>query len=154
MARPSKASPSGPPWSEGLLNAALVGAAVLLLVLLYGFLARAFQPRTVPLRDDGADRIQVEVRNAAGADGIATTATAFLRRRGFDVVETGNAREQRDLSAVVVRAGTPDYARRVAGALRLDPARVETAGTAQDYDPDVTVLLGRDYQTLSPFDAP
>lgn len=149
-----KTPATGIAWSEGLLNAALVGAAVLLLVLLYGFLARAFQPRTVPLRDGGADRVQVEVRNAAGADGIAATTTAFLRRRGFDVIETSNAREQRDLSAVVVRAGTPEYARRVAGALRIDAARVETAGTAEDYDPDVTVLLGRDYQTLSPFDAP
>ena len=140
--------------SDGLLNAALIGATVLLLILLYGFLSRAFQPRTVPFRDGGPDRIQVEVRNAAGVDGLAASTTAFLRRRGFDVVATGNAGEQRDLSAVVVRAGTPAYAARVAGALRLDAARVETAGTAQDYDPDVTVLLGRDYQTLAPFDAP
>ena len=141
----------GPGLSDGLLNAALVGATVLLLVLLYGFLSRAFQPRTVPFRDDGSDRIQVEVRNAARVDGLAATTTAFLRRRGFDVVETGNADAQRDLSAVVVRAGTDAYALRVAGALRIDAARVETADARTDYDPDVTVLIGRDYQTLAPF---
>lgn len=152
MAKSSKTARSA--VGDGLLNAALVGAAVLLLVLLYAFLARAFQPRTVPLRDGGADRVQVEVRNAAGADGIAATTAAFLRRRGFDVVATDNAPDQRDLSVVVIRAGTDAYARRVAGALRIDAGRVETAATAADYDPDVTVLLGRDYQTLSPFDAP
>ena len=137
--------------SDGLLNAALIGATVLLLILLYGFLSRAFQPRTVPFRDGGPDRIQVEVRNAAGVDGLAASTTAFLRRRGFDVVEMGNASTQRDLSAVVVRAGTDAYAARVAGALRIDPAHVETADARTDYDPDVTVLIGRDYQTLAPF---
>ena len=142
-----------------LLNVALVGVALLVLVLLYGLLTRTITPRTTPTRDavltlgeePGSDPIQVEVRNAAGADGIARQTTAFLRRRGFDVVEVGNATDAREQSVVVVRAGTEAYAQRVAAALALPADRVENSGPVADYDPDVSVYLGADYATLAPF---
>ena len=142
---------------DGLLNVALVGVGLLVLVLLYGLVTRTFTPRTTPLRDapiatDGprADPIQVEVRNAVGVDGLGREATAYLRRRGFDVVAVGNA-TYREESAVVVRAGTEDYARRVAAALGAPDGAIENAGPVADYDPDVEVLIGADYATLSPF---
>ena len=143
---------------DALLNVALVGVALLVLVLLYGLLTRTLSPRTTPTRDavalgeePGVDPIQVEVRNAAGADGIARQTTAFLRRRGFDVVEVGNATDAREQSVVVVRAGTEAYAQRVAAALALSTDRVENSGPVADYDPDVSVYLGADYATLAPF---
>ena len=144
---------------DGLLNVALVGVALLVLVLLYGLLTRTFSPRTTPTREPasalgvepGADPIQVEVRNAAGADGIARETTTYLRRRGSDVIDFGNADSLRQSSAVVVRAGTEDYARRVAAALSLSEERVESGGPIADYDPDVAVYLGRDYARLAPF---
>ena len=135
---------------DGLLNVALVGGGLLVLVLLYGFAARALTPRTTPTRADEHGRIKVEVRNAAGADGIAADATAHLRRRGFDVVGVGNA-ERRATSRVLVRAGTAEDARRVAGALGLDPGAVETGGPTNDYALDVTLDLGADYGALAPF---
>ena len=135
-----------------LLNVALVVAGVLVLVLLYGLGLRALTPRTAPVRDadpalgvvDGArDPIQVEVRNASGTDGAAARTMRYLRRRGFDVIEVGNAPLQ-PLSSVVVRAGTDAYARRVAGALGIDPSQIETRRPlGLDYDPDVAVYLGR-----------
>ena len=142
-----------------LLNVALVGVGLLVLVLLYGLLTRTLSPRTTPTRDavlasgetPGSDPIQVEVRNAAGADGIARETTAFLRARGFDVVEVGNASDAREQSAVVIRAGTETYAKRVAAALALPESRVENGGAVADYDPDVSVYLGADYATLAPF---
>lgn len=146
---------------DALLNVALIGVLLLVGVLLYGLVTRTFTPRTTPTRDSlastevgtdpGADPIQVEVRNASGADGIARETTAFLRRRGFDVIEVGNAQAAREASAVVVRAGTDDYALRVAAALGLPADRVETGGTLADYDPDVAVYLGADYARLAPF---
>lgn len=145
---------------DALLNVALIGVFLLVGVLLYGLVTRTFSPRTTPTRDSavmaepGADPIQVEVRNAAGADGIAREAMVFLRRRGFDVVEVGNAAELRTASAVVVRAGTDDYARRVAAALDLPADRVEPGGPLADYDPDVAVFLGSDYTLLAPFRDP
>lgn len=146
-----------------LLNVALVAAGILVLVLLYGLGTRTFTPRTVPVREVDSveiaqvrqDPIQVEVRNASGTDGAAARTMAYLRRRGFDVVEVGNAPPQ-PLSTVVVRAGTEAYARSVAGALGIDPSQIESDGPHLDYDPDVAVYLGMDHSELTPFagDAP
>ena len=141
-----------------LLNVALVAAGVLVLVLLYSFGTRVLTPRTVPVREAdplevaevGQDPIQVEVRNASGTDGIAARTMTYLRRRGFDVIEVGNAPLQ-PLSTVVVRAGTEAYARNVAGALGIDPSQIETEGPHLDYDPDVAVYLGQDHSELTPF---
>lgn len=143
-----------------LLNVALVAAGVLVLVLLYGLGTRALTPRTVPVREPDPqvrvdaselrDPIQVEVRNASGTDGAAARTMTYLRRRGFDVIEVGNAPPQ-PLSTVVVRAGTEAYAQRVAGALGIDPSQIETEGPHLDYDPDVAVYLGQDHSQLTPF---
>lgn len=142
---------SGPRLSDGLLNAALVVGGVVVLVLLYGLATRAFTPRTVPDRA-AADhsRIQVEVRNAAGVDGLAAEVTAHLRRRGFDVVDIGNA-ATRDTTTVLVRSGTALDARYVAQALGLDADRVVTGGPSTDYSLDVTVYVGADYRALASY---
>lgn len=141
---------------DGLLNAALVGVGLLVAVLLYGLVSRTFSPSTTPTRDaapvlgvePGSDPIQVEVRNASGVSGLARETTAYLRRRGFDVVEVGNA-PAREASAVVVRAGTRTYAERVGAALGIES--VETGPDPTDYDPDVAVHIGADYAGLTPF---
>jgi len=140
------------------LNIGLVAAGVLLLLLLYSLGTRVLTPRTVPVREAdplvvaeaGQDPIQVEVRNASGTDGAAARTMTFLRRRGFDVIEVGNAPLQ-PLSTVVVRAGTEAYARNVAGALGIDASQIETEGPHLDYDPDVAVYLGQDHSELTPF---
>lgn len=143
--------------TDGLLNVALVIGGVVVLVLLYGFASRAFLPRTTPTRTAteatpaANSRIKVEVRNAAGVDGLAASATSHLRRRGFDVVEVGNAASA-DTSRVLVRSGTALDARHVAQALGLGPEAVQTGGPTNDYALDVTVTLGADYPTLAPFD--
>ena len=139
--------------SDGLLTLALVGAGAVLLVLIYGAGTRALTPRTVPTRSDGFDRVQVEVRNAADVDGLAADATAHLRRRGFDVVEVGNAPAQ-DSSVVVVQAGTVDDARHVAGAFGLPPDRVRPGAPPSDYALDVTLYLGRDAVDFVPRPTP
>lgn len=141
-----------------LLNVALVAAGILVLALLYSLGTRVLTPRTVPVRevetvvadDVRLDPIQVEVRNASGTDGAAARTMTYLRRRGFDVIEVGNAPLQ-PLSTVVVRAGTEAYARNVAGALGIDPSQIETEGPHLDYDPDVAVYLGQDHSELTPF---
>lgn len=145
--------------SDALLNAALLLGGVLVVVLLYGFASRAFVPRTSPTRVGMAEsptansRITIEVRNASGVDGLAGAATTHLRRRGFDVVEVGNA-GGRDTSAVLVRSGTALDARHVAQALGLDASRVVTGGPTNNYALDVTVFLATDYPALAPFEVP
>lgn len=142
--------------ADGLLNAGLIAGAVLVGILLYGLVTRTVTPRTTPTRAaaapvPGGARIQVELLNAAGIDGLAAAATAHLRRRGFDVLQIGNAPAQ-DTSAVWVRAGTPTDGRHVAAALGLPDRAVATDTVRTDYDPDVSVRLGRDYLTYAPFE--
>ncbi|MEM1117614.1 MAG: LytR C-terminal domain-containing protein [Bacteroidota bacterium] len=143
--------------TDGLLNVALVVGGVVVLVLLYGFASRTFLPRTTPTRagteaaPTANSRIKVEVRNGAGVNGLAAEATAHLRRRGFDVVEVGNATPA-DTSRVLVRSGTALDARHVAQALGLGPEAVQTGGPINDYSLDVTVTLGADYPDRAPFD--
>ena len=132
------------------LNLGLGLVVLLLAVLAYGFATRSLAPRTTPTRDGELGRIQVEVRNATGVDGLAAETTDYLRRRGFDVVEIGNA-GARDTTSVLVRSGTALDARHVAQALGLGADRIVTGGPTSDYALDVTVTVGADYPTLAPF---
>lgn len=144
-------------FADVLLNLALAGAGLAVLALLYGLAARTFVPRADPARDvsgeepgaSGGDVIQVEVRNGAGVDGLAATATRYLRHRGFDVVGVGN-HEGAASSYVADRVGNPAYARRVAAALGLPPTSVRAERDSTAFL-DATVVLGRDYAALPPF---
>lgn len=149
------------------LNVTLVVCGVVMLVLAYGFVSRAFVPQEAPSvrADDPALRggeegvavlgefegspIQVEVRNAAGVNDLARVTTHYLREHGFDVIAVGNAPE-RDQTAIIILNGTTDYAMRVATALDISPNRIEE-GSRKEYDPDVAVHIGNDYLTLTPF---
>ncbi len=142
--------------TNALLNVALLGAGLAVLVLLFGLAARTFTPRTAPVREENpaqlmGDVIQVEVRNGAGQAGLAGTVTRYLRRRGFDVVESGNYRSfDEPVTFVIDRVGNPEACRRLANALGLPPDRIR-----EDLRPDLfldaSVVIGRDYASLPPF---
>ncbi|MFN3596643.1 MAG: LytR C-terminal domain-containing protein [Rubricoccaceae bacterium] len=149
---------SRPSLVDGLLYVALVVLLGVALVLGYGLYSRLGTPRTLPLdpvaeAGEGERRIEVAVRNGAGVTGLARETTLHLRRRGFDVLETGNLRDGRDSSVVVVRdSSDAERARRVAAALGLPAHRIEVR-PLRPSDPQVAVELGRDYARLSPFAA-
>ena len=88
-------------------------------------------------------RIRVEVLNATRTRGLARRATMYLRDRGFDVVETGTARELRDTTLVLDRSSRPELAEQVAEALGGAP--VESRPDSLRYL-DVTVLLGASWR--------
>ena len=88
-------------------------------------------------------RVRVQVLNATRTRGLARRATRYLRGRGFDVVEMGTVREQRDSSLVLDRSGHPAWAGRVAAA--LGGARVESRPDSARYL-DVTVLVGASWR--------
>jgi hypothetical protein len=87
-------------------------------------------------------RIRVQVLNATSTRGLARRATAFLRDRGFDVVDVGTGPEPRDSTLVLDRSGNVAWSRLVAQA--LGGARVEPRPDSSRYL-DVTVLVGRDW---------
>ena len=149
--RPSEmARASGRPQSAGRLTP-LTGAAVVLLVLVVLTAAAATRSalrhrasnttRATPpdvTAPEGA-RVRVQVLNGTTIRGLAQRATRQLRDRGFDVLEIGTSREQRDTTLVLDRSNHPQWAKRVADA--LGGARVDTRPDSSRYL-DVTVLVG------------
>ncbi|HMK38830.1 MAG TPA: LytR C-terminal domain-containing protein [Bacteroidota bacterium] len=132
----------------------IIGALGLLVVVLaYSFTSRMiFRPPVDPARSGSAaaGTIQLDVLNGSGLPGAGTSATAYLRARGFDVVEYRNYRnfDVRE-SLVIDRAGSRENAEKVAYALGIQKANV-IQQINQDYYVDVTVLIGRDYPALKP----
>lgn len=148
-------------WSDrvrnGLLNAALVVLGLGMMVLVYALVTRTTTPRSNPNRVAQTTElvgpvIQVEIRNGAGVDHLAKQTRAFLRDRGFDVVDVGNYQSfSQEESVVIDRIGDLESARKVASALGIPDERVQQ-DIRKDYYLDASVILGHDYQTLRPFE--
>ena len=92
-------------------------------------------------RAPNGTRIKVEVMNATKTRGLARRATRYLRDRGFDVVGSGTAAEQRDSTLVLDRSSHPEWAYLVGRAMR---AKVAAQPDSSRYL-DVTVILGADW---------
>ncbi len=90
----------------------------------------------------GDDRVEVEVLNASGRDGLARRVTRVLRSRGLDVVSFGNE-PGADSTLVILRRGDGRAADAVQGALGQGAVRVELDTLRRV---DVTVVLGADFR--------
>jgi hypothetical protein len=88
-------------------------------------------------------RIRVQVLNATRVQGLARRAMFYLRDRGFDVVDLGNAGEMRDSTLVLDRSGHPEWAKLVATA--FEDASVAARPDSSRYL-DVTVLIGASWR--------
>ena len=155
--------------SNLFLNSSIGVLAILILALSYSWIHRQFiaisddQRALIPLSNNTTTLtskmwmekrfrdVKVEVLNGIGIDGIAAIATDYLRDQGFDVVKTDNAdHSDYTFSLIKDRAGNLRSARSIAEVLNID-----TLSVLQDINKslilDVTVILGRDYQNLSPF---
>ena len=93
--------------------------------------------------------VQIEVLNGCGAPGIADKFTAFLRRKGFDVVKTGNFESYNVPKTLVIdRKGINRAAAKIGEALGLKKS--EVISEIHDlYMVDATVVLGKDFRLLS-----
>ena len=136
-----------------VLNSVIGFLSLLLLILLVALGTRFFYPRIENQRSDDTHKligniIQIEVLNGCGVPGLAHKFTTFLRKNGFDVVETGNF-ENFDLkeTLVISRTFERENARRVAGALGIQEKNI-LVEASEDYYLDATVVIGSDYQTL------
>ena len=93
--------------------------------------------------------IKVEVLNGAGVSGIARQMTDYLRQKGFDVINYGNAESFSFYTTIVLdRIGHRSRAQQVARAIGTETV-VEQKNTYLALD--VTMILGRDFKTLLPF---
>lgn len=117
-------------------------------VFVYSFIRRITQTPESPLPVE-RKVIRVEVLNGCGTAGLARKVTDFLRIKGFDVVNVGNAENFEFPETIVVdRVGDMTTAWKVARAMGVD-------NVIQQKDPDllleVTLILGKDYKDLEPF---
>jgi hypothetical protein len=93
--------------------------------------------------------VQVEVLNGCGAPRIADKFTAYLRRKGFDVVKTGNYESYNVPKTLVIdRKGKVKEAARIVEALGLKKTEV-ISEIHEMYMVDATVVLGKDFRLLS-----
>jgi hypothetical protein len=95
-------------------------------------------------------RIRVQVLNGTKTRGLAQRATAYLRDRGYDVVDMGTVSSERDTTLVLDLSGHPEWATRIARS--LEPARIEARRDSSRYL-DVAVVLGTAWRPpAEPFD--
>jgi hypothetical protein len=87
---------------------------------------------------------KVQVLNGCGADGAALIVKEFLRKKNFDVKNTGNA-PMANYQSTLVASRTRDMsiAQQVAGALNTDAVFLMRT---QDTLYNVTVYVGADYK--------
>lgn len=92
--------------------------------------------------------IWIEILNGNGVSGVAAQYTEFLREKGFDVQRTDNAPNfQYQNTLVIDRSDNHAKALAVAQALEIDTSQVRTE-VDESLQLDVTVILGKDYNTL------
>lgn len=146
-------------WASLSMNAVLLVLGAIVIVLAYSLVTRALTPRVDPYRASDTEQlvgeiIQVEVRNGCGVSGLAAKTTMYLRDHGFDVVEVGDHHSFNEPhSKVVDRVGDLEAAKKVAAALGIPEERVEQDIVEEVYL-DASVILGKDYGNLRPFEEP
>jgi hypothetical protein len=136
-----------------VLDILIASLVVLVGYLSYSLLERHFlHPPVESGRSGGApgEIIQIDVLNGCGASGMASIFTAYLRARGYDVVETRNYKTfDMEESLVIDRTGNLKNAQKVAYALGVGKENI-VQQINPDYYVDVSVVIGKDYTTLEP----
>jgi hypothetical protein len=139
------------PSASTILNILIIVLAIVVGVLGYSFVRRqVLRPPVETAKSDAmpAEVIQIDVLNGCGIPKAASGVTAYLRSRGYDVVEMRNYRTfDVDESLVIDRTGNLETARRVAYALGVREKNI-VQQINHDYYVDVSVVIGRDYQRL------
>jgi hypothetical protein len=129
-----------------------------LLVVLVGYLTYSLVHRSILRPPVDAVKsgvapgeiIQVDVLNGSPLHGAANTCAAYLRARGFDVVEMHNYKTSDvDESLVIDRVGNATNAGKVAYALGITKTNI-VQQLNYDYYVDVSVVIGKDFSSLKP----
>ena len=134
----------------------LILAGLVALSFLFAPGSRMFNQRADALREENTgilvgDVIQVEVLNGCGVSGLAGDMTQYLRDRGFDVVEVGDLEVyDQEYTVVYDRIGNLESAKKLARAIGITEERVVQDIKLDEYL-DASVVIGKDYATLSPF---
>ncbi|MFQ5650387.1 MAG: LytR C-terminal domain-containing protein [bacterium] len=141
-------------WGLSLINIALIFSLVSnFFASPNEFAASANQPQDEAVVEKD-ERVTVEVLNACGVQGLANDVTQYLRNHNFDVVNVGNYSSfNLDRTLIFDRVSLSSrYARKVASVLDVDENQV-VPDLEDSLHLMVTVIVGKDYKTLSLFTA-
>lgn len=136
--------------SNLFLNLIIIILSILIVFLGYSLFIKITGAENLSVSNEelAAEVIQLEVLNGCGASGIAEKLTNFLRRKNFDVVQSGNYISfDIDKSMVIDRTGNMANAYKVAETLGIDKKNV-IRQINDDYFLDVSLIIGRDYFQL------
>jgi hypothetical protein len=138
-----------------LLNVSIFFLAAVIIYMVYSlFIKLSHNPDAAAeqFSEKGAqDIIQVDIRNGCGVSGVADRYTEFLRGKGFDVAEIGNYMSSDVGQTLIIdRIGNMANAYKVAKALGIKNENV-IQQLNKDYFIDVSVIIGKDYFSLTPF---
>ena len=140
------------------LNLGILFTLVIAATLFYAFFVRVTTATPDPHRlvNPGnllGDIIQVEVLNGSGEDGLARQMMEYLRDMGFDVVSTGNYPDGiLEKTVIKDRIGNLDASQQVALAVGL-PASSISEDINADYFLDATIIVGKDFDSIKPWQA-
>ncbi|NQV73699.1 LytR C-terminal domain-containing protein [bacterium] len=140
------------------LNIGIAFTLVIAAALFYAFFVRVTTATPDPHRLDNpgnllGDIIQVEVLNGSGEDGLARQMMEYLREMGFDVVSTGNYQDGvLEKTVIKDRIGNLDASEQVALAVGLPTSRISEDINA-DYFLDATIVVGKDFNSIKPWQA-
>ncbi len=103
-----------------------------------------------------AQRIQIEILNGCGQQGIANKLADRLSEKNYDVVNKGNYLEKGKVnwevahSKIINHLAESDEAEDLAGLIGIDKTNVETFNSTTPVI-DLTVVIGRDFPELKIF---
>lgn len=93
------------------------------------------------------ERIQINILNGCGKNGLAAKTNEYLRKYKFDVVEIGNYPGKVDRSMVIDRLGDRSSAEKVAYAIGIPDSCIVTKIDSSLFI-RTTVVLGNNYKSL------
>lgn len=94
--------------------------------------------------------IQIDILNATGENRIAAKFRDYLKQKGFDVVDMGNYKSEQERTLVVDKCGDITKSKRIADALGISQKNIIQQLERSNFI-DATVLIGKDYNELKPF---
>lgn len=137
-------------------NSVIVLLTAIIIFLIYSIFTKfnkdeTIEETTVSNVGKPAEVIQVEVLNGSDIPGVAERFSDFLRNKKADVISMSNYYKRDMLNTTVIdRRGNLANAYEIAKKLGIKQENV-IQQVNEDYLVDVTVIIGRDYNSLKPF---
>jgi len=145
-----------------ILNISIIVFTIICLVLGYSLLKNSLASKQeksksitdtlkTPITNQPNKAYQIDVQNGTGENGVAADFRAYLKKKGFDVVEMGNYKNTDvNKTMIIDRNGNKNAAKRVAESLGINEKNIIQQKDTTSFL-DVTVIIGKDFQELNPY---